>query len=166
MRRLYAYLVPAPLLSASLLGAWLVLARSVNIGQVLMGLILSLAIPRLTMKLRASTVRVRRPFVVARFLLTVGYDVLTSNFEVAWGVVRWRWRKPHAEFVVVPLELRDPHGLAALAMVATVVPGTVWSELALDRSSLMIHVWDAPDEQAFIHRFKARYEQPLREIFE
>jgi multicomponent K+:H+ antiporter subunit E len=31
---------------------------------------------------------------------------------------------------------------------------------------MLLHVWDAPDEGAFVTRFKARYEQPLREIFE
>ena len=69
--------------------------------------------------------------------------------------------------MIVPLELRDPVGLAALSMVTTVVPGTVWSELALDHSALLLHVWDVGDEEAaFVARFKARYEQPLREIFE
>jgi len=51
-------------------------------------------------------------------------------------------------------------------MVTTVVPGTVWSEIALDRSALMLHVWDVDEEKVFVARFKARYEEPLREIFE
>jgi multicomponent K+:H+ antiporter subunit E len=68
--------------------------------------------------------------------------------------------------VVIPLELRAPVGLAALSVVTTIVPGTVWSELALDRSALLLHVWDVGDESAFVARFKARYEAPLREIFE
>jgi multicomponent K+:H+ antiporter subunit E len=68
--------------------------------------------------------------------------------------------------VIVPLELRDPLGLAALSMVTTLVPGTVWSELALDRSALLLHVWDVGREDVFVARFKARYEKPLREIFE
>lgn len=160
-------LVPAPLTSAALFAIWLVLARETTPGQVLLGLALAVGVPIFTSPLRPSRVRVRRPLVVARFILTVGYDVLRSNFEVAWGVVRWRWRQPHAKFVVVPLELRDPLGLAALSMVTTVVPGTVWSELALDRSALLLHVWDVGSaEGAFIARFKARYERPLREIFE
>ena len=66
---------------------------------------------------------------------------------------------------MVPLELHDPLGLAALSMVTTVVPGTVWSELALDRSALLLHVWDVDDEAAFVAHFKARYEKPLVEIF-
>ena len=159
-------LVPAPLLSATLLALWLVLARSASLGQLLLGLALGLVVPHLTANLRLSSARVRRPLVVGRFILRVGHDVLLSNLEVGWGVVAWRWRRPRARFVVIPLELRDPAGLAALAMVTTVVPGTVWSELALDRSALLLHVWDVPDEEVFVARFKTRYEQPLREIFE
>ena len=157
--------VPAPLLSAALLALWLALTREVSVGQVLLGLALALVVPVATAKLRPTPVRVRRPLTVARFILTVGRDVLVSNFAVAWGVVAWR-QTLRAGFVIIPLELRDPHGLAALAMVTTVVPGTVWSEIALDCSALMLHVWDVEDEEAFVARFKARYEQPLREIFE
>lgn len=157
---------PAPLMSAALLGLWLALARDVTLGQVLLGLGLALGVPHLTSNLRPTRVRVRRPWVVVRFILTVGYDVLMSNLEVGWGVVRWRWRRPNSQFVVIPLDLRDPLGLAALAMVTTVVPGTVWSEIALDRSALLLHVWDVKDEGEFIARYKARYEKPLREIFE
>jgi multicomponent K+:H+ antiporter subunit E len=159
-------LVPAPLSSAALLVLWLALARSASAGQVLVGLTLALGVPILTAKLRPAKVRVARPLVVVRFVLRVAVDVVVSNFEVAWGVVAWRWRRPQARFVIVPLELRDPLGLAALSMVTTIVPGTVWSELALDRSALLLHVWDVGEEGPFVARFKARYEQPLKEIFE
>lgn len=159
--------MPAPLLSAALLALWLVLSRGVSAGQVLVGLALALVVPHLTANLRPTSVRVRRPLVVMRFISRVGHDVLVSNFQVAWGIVAWRWARPNARFVIIPLELRDPLGLAALAMVTTVVPGTVWSELALDRSAMMLHVWDVDDDEAsFVARFKARYEAPLREIFE
>jgi multicomponent K+:H+ antiporter subunit E len=159
-------LLPAPVTSAALFALWLALARSTSAGQILLALGLGLSVPILTASLRPNTVRVRRPLVVVRFISTVGHDVLRSNLEVAWGVVRYRWCKPRTRFVTVPLELRDPLGLAALAMVTTVVPGTVWSELALDRSALLLHVWDVSEESAFVARFKARYEKPLREIFE
>ncbi len=164
--RLFAKVLPAPLLSAALLALWLMLARSTNIDQVILGLILALGVPLLTTSLRLNNVRVRRPLVVIRFILMVGYDVLRSNLEVARGVLTWSWRQPQARFVLIPLELNDPVGLAALSMVTTVVPGTVWSELARDRSVLMLHAWDVTDETAFVARFKARYEKPLREIFE
>ena len=51
-------------------------------------------------------------------------------------------------------------------MITTVVPGTIWSELALDRSILLLHVFDLEDEAPFIEHFKTTYERPLMEIFE
>jgi multicomponent K+:H+ antiporter subunit E len=159
-------LVPAPLTSAVLLALWLLLARAVSAGQLLLGLLLALVVPLLTSSLRPTKVRVKRPLAVLRFMLRVAHDVVSSNLVVAWGVITWQWRPPRSKFVIVPLELRDPLGLAALSMVTTVVPGTVWSELALDRSALLLHVWDVGREDVFVARFKARYEKPLREIFE
>ena len=157
---------PSPLSSVALFASWLALARSTSIGNVLLGLTLALAVPLATAKLRPMNVRVRRPAVVVRYILRVARDVLTSNFEVAWGVIAWRWRRPTSKFVVIPLDLRDPVGLTVLSMVTTIVPGTVWSELALDRSALLLHVWDVGEEKTFVARYKARYESPLREIFE
>ena len=66
----------------------------------------------------------------------------------------------------MPLDLRDAHALAALSMITAVVPGTVWCEVAPDRSTLLLHVFDLDDEALFIAHYKARYEHPLQEIFE
>jgi multicomponent K+:H+ antiporter subunit E len=159
-------LVPAPLLSAGLLVLWLALSRSTSAGQVLLGIALAGVVPLMTASLRPTTARMRGPLVVVRFILTVACDVVASNFQVAWGVLAWRWRRPSSRFVIIPLDLHDPRGLAALAMVTTIVPGTVWSEIALDRNALMLHVWNVDEEERFVARFKARYEKPLREIFE
>lgn len=159
-------LLPEPLLSAGLLLLWLALARSVSPGQVLVGLLLALGVPILASSFRPTVVHVRKPRVIFGFVLTVLTDVLMSNIAVAKDVLLWSWRRPKQGFVVVPLDLRDPLGLAALSLVATIIPGTVWSELAVDNSAVMLHLWDVPDEAEFIARFKARYEQPLREIFE
>ncbi len=157
-------IVPAPLLSAALFALWLLLARSTSAGTLALALAFAIVVPIVTSKLRPRS-RVRRPWVVVRFIVMVGYDVIASSLEVAWGVLRW-WRTPNSRFVVIPLELRAPVALTALSMVTTVVPGTVWSELAVDRSSLLLHVWDVTEEQAFVARYKRRYEKPLQEIFE
>lgn len=160
------WLFPAPLLTAALLVLWLAIASSLSAGQLVVGLVLAVGLSLLSTNLRASGVRVRRPLVIGRYAVTVAYDVVHSNLEVARDVISLRLRRPQSKFVVIPLDLRDPVGLATLAMVTTVVPGTVWSELALDGSSLMLHVWNVSNEADFIARYKARYEQPLREIFE
>lgn len=159
-------ILPAPLTSLLLLALWLALARSISAGAWLIGLVLAVAVPILTSKLRPVGGPLQRPWVAARYFFRVGADVLVSNFQVGRDLVGWRRRQPTAKFLVVPLELRDPTGLAVLAMVTTVVPGTVWCELALDRSALRLHVWDVTDDDAFIANFKCRYEAPLREIFE
>ena len=158
-------LLPAPLLSAALLAMWLVLNSSVSSGHVLLGAVLALALPWLAAPLRPLAVRIRRPGAVLRLTAAVFRDVIASNLEVAWHVVT-RSSAPRAAFVRIPLELRDPNGLAALAIITTVVPGTVWSELAPDRSAVLLHVFDLDDEASFVEHYKSRYEQPLREIFE
>ena len=103
---------------------------------------------------------------MVRLICRVGLDVIHSNLLVARGVLCAGHRPPRSAFVHIPLALRDAHGLAALSMITTVVPGTVWSELALDRSVLLLHVFDLEDEAAFIEHFKHTYERPLMEIFE
>lgn len=158
-------LVPAPLTTIALFALWLALARDTSASAIVLASVFALVVPVVTSSLRVR-VRVRRPWVVVRYIFTVGYDVIVSNAQVAWGVLTWRRRTSRSRFVIIPLDLRDQVGLAALAMVTTVVPGTVWSELAVDRSAMLLHVWDVDEEQAFVARFKDRYEKPLREIFE
>lgn len=159
-------IVPSPLCSLALLAAWLMLARTPGAVDLAVGAALAIGVPHLFPGLRVQGTRPRRPVVALRYVLTVCRDVIRSNFAVGWGSLRWGARRPAHAFVVVPLELRDPVGLSVLAMVTTIVPGTVWSELALDRSAVLLHVWDVPDEPAFVAYYKARYEHPLREIFE
>jgi multicomponent K+:H+ antiporter subunit E len=159
-------LLPAPLLSASLFALWLVLNQSLSAGHLLLAAVLGLLVPPLTARLRPGEARIRRPALLMRLIFTVGIDVLTSGCEVGWGILRSRWRGPNGAFVRIPLDLRDPGALASLAIITTVVPGTVWSELALDRSVLLLHVFDLVDEAAFVARYKSRYEQPLKEIFQ
>ena len=162
MKRLF----PAPLLSLSLCGLWLLLNLSLSAGNILLGIILGILAPLLFAPLRPLPVRIRKPGVALKLFLVVGRDVVTSNLAVAWSVWRAGQQPPRSAFIKVPLELRDANGLAALAMICTVIPGTVWSELALDRDTLLMHVFDMEDEAAFIEHFKRAYERPLMEIFQ
>lgn len=158
-------LLPAPLLSASLVAMWLVLNESCSAGHILLALLLGWLLPMLFAGLRPQRPRIRNPWRILRLILSVGYDVLKSNLEVAWGLLRLHKRPPRFAFVTIPLDVRDPSALAALAMITTVIPGTVWGELAHDGSAVMLHVWDLEDEAAFIQHYKSHYEAPLLEIF-
>ena len=158
--------LPAPLLSAALLALWLLLNQSLSPGHLLLGVAVAVAMPVLMAPLRPVAGPLHHPLVLIRLILRVGADVVLSALGVGRGVLRAGRHPPRGRFVVVPLELRNAHALTALAMITTVVPGTVWSELAPDRSALLLHVFDLDEDAAFIDHFKARYERPLKEIFE
>jgi len=159
-------ILPAPLLSAGLFVLWLVLNGTVSPGQIVLAAVLAIAVPILSAPLRPQPVRVRRPGVVLRLVAAVGYDVVRSNIDVGLRVLHARRRPPRGAFVRIPLQLHDPNGIAVLALITTIVPGTVWSELARDRSMFLLHVFDLADEAEFVAHFKHRYERPLLEIFE
>ena len=162
MKRLF----PAPWLSLALWALWLLLNLSLSAGNLLLGAALAILAPVMFAPLRPLPVRIRRPGVILKLFFLVGRDVVASNIAVAWGVLRAGKNPPRSRFIKIPLDLRDANGLAALSMITTVVPGTIWSELALDRSVLLLHVFDLDDEAQFIEHFKTAYERPLMEIFE
>ncbi|WP_409303342.1 Na+/H+ antiporter subunit E [Pseudomonas sp. KCJK8993] len=159
-------LLPSPFLSLALWLLWLLLNLSVSPGNLLLGAMLGFLAPLLMRPLRPQPIRFRRPWTILRLFLLVGRDVLVSNLLVAWGVLNNGRRPVRSAFVKVLLDLRNANGLAALSTITTVVPGTVWSELSLDRSILLLHVFDLKDEAQFIQHFKTTYERPLMEIFE
>jgi multicomponent K+:H+ antiporter subunit E len=164
-------LLPSPQLSLGLFLLWLLLNQSLSLGHLLLAVLVAVVIPKLMAPLRPVGGSLRRPGVLLRLIAVVGFDVVVSGLSIGQGVLGSRRRMPQGRFVIVPLALRDVHALAALAMITAVVPGTVWSELAPDRSALLLHVFDLPGagqagEAAFIARFKHRYERPLLEIFE
>lgn len=164
--KLLRRVLPSPWLSLGLFGGWLLLTRGAGIGQAMLGLVAAVAAPLLMSPLRPRPRPLRRWGLLARLILRVGADVVRSALEVALGVARAGRRPPRGAFVIVPLELRDEHALAALAMICAVIPGTVWAELAPDRCALLLHVFDLADEAAFVEQFKRDYEHPLKEIFE
>ena len=159
-------LLPAPLLSVALFVLWLLLNRTLGLGNVLLALMLALAIPVFTAGLRPVPVRIRKPGVALRLLLTVARDSVSSNFAVVRLLLRPGSRRHAPGFVHVPLDLRDPNALAMLALIVCLTPGTAWAELTLDRATLLLHALDASDAVAMAAQIKARYERPLMEIFE
>ena len=159
-------LLPAPALTLALIALWLLLNDAFDTGHWLMALLLGVAVPLLTRSLRPTPVRIRRPGVAFKLFWQVGLDVIVWNWRVLRGTLARDAKLPQDNFVTVPLDLRDPNGLTVLAAIMCVVPGTVWSELALDRSALLVHLFEVGDAQAEIHLIKSRYERPLMEIFE
>jgi multicomponent K+:H+ antiporter subunit E len=159
-------LLPTPLLSLALLCLWLLLNHSLSLGHLLLGSTLAIAIPLLTAGLRPLPVRICRPGTILRLMLTVMADTVQSNIGVMRLLLSPGAPRYPANFVHVPLQLRDPNALAVLATIVCITPGTAWAELSLDRSMLLLHVLEVDDADAIAAHIKQRYERPLMEIFE
>jgi multicomponent K+:H+ antiporter subunit E len=159
-------LLPAPLLSIALVALWLLLNRTLSLGHLLLALVLAVTIPVLLGGLRPLPVRMRKPGVALRLMLTVMMDTLQSNLAVIRLLLAPEKRRHAAGFVRVQLDVRDPNALAVLAMIVCITPGTAWAELSLDRATLLLHVLEMGDADALAARIKKRYECPLMEIFE
>jgi len=158
--------LPSPSLSLALFVVWLLLNQSLDTATLLLAALLAIAVPVLTQSLRPARVHMRRPMVALRLSGVVAHDLVASALAVARLLLTRRNDQMSPCFVRVPLELRDPNALAVLAMIICLTPGTAWAEIALDRSTLLIHVFDLDDVPAFIAMVKTRYEAPLMEIFE
>ena len=158
-------LVPAPLLSLVLWLMWLVLNSSWSPGHMVLGLCFALAVPWFTESLRPDKLHLKKPLVFLRLVLTVLWDVVVSNIDVARRILGPE-RNIKPAFVWVPLKLRDPHGVVALACIVTMTPGTLSSDVSDDRRHLLVHAFNVDDEAAVIASIKQRYETPLMEVFE
>jgi multicomponent K+:H+ antiporter subunit E len=146
---------------------WLVLQETIAFDQILLGAAIAVLLAWASSRLRPLRARIQRLDLLAGLILIVLWEVVQSNIAVArivLGLVRNR--EIRSGFVDIPLDLRDPHGLAALAAIITATPGTVWSGLSADSKTLTLHILDIQDEQHWICYIKGRFERPLMRIFE
>lgn len=165
MRRIREAL--SPVLVLGLTALWLLLNQTLAPGQILLGVVLALALAWASSSLRPLRAHLRRVDVAAALMLVVFREVVRSNVGVARIVLGLtRGRKVRSGYVRIPLDLRDPHGLAALAAIITSTPGTVWVGVSADGSTLTVHVLDLKDEEAWIRLVRTRFERPLMRIFE
>lgn len=157
----------SPALVVGLTALWLLLNQSLSPGHLVLGAVLGLVLGWSASTLRPLQAHLRRIDIAAALVLTVIKDILRSNVAVARVVLDFRaGHQVRSGFVQIPLDLRDPHGLAALAAIVTSTPGTVWAGLSSTGDTLTLHVLDLKDEAEWIHLIKHRYEQPLMRIFE
>ena len=167
MKKWLSRIFPSPLISLMLIGVWCMLQRSYDLGTVLFAVVLAFFIPIFAANLRPRYVKVRRPLTILKLFCVVTIDAWHS----AWSVIKLLMRRigteDSSEFVQIPLDMRDPNGLAVLAIITCITPGNAWAELSMDRSMLLLHVLDGRVVPAeVIKTVKERYERPLMEIFE
>jgi multicomponent K+:H+ antiporter subunit E len=159
-------LIPHPILTVALLVMWLVLNDATDPAHILLGLLVGLAGGAAYARLEPSGGRLGRTVVPAATLLfLVVVDIVRSNIAVLRIVLPPPAPARVAGFLAIPLELRDPRGLAVLAGIVTATPGTSWAHYEAAANVLTLHVLDLIDEEAWVRQFKARYERLLMEIF-
>src|SRR5690349_3525301 len=143
-------LLPFPIVSASLLVLWLLLNQTLSPGHVLLGVAVAIVGGWALARLGVPKARPRRLGAIFRLAALVVSDIVRSNIAVAriiLGLERRRWT---SGFVEIPLELRDPYGLATLACIITSTPGTVWVDFEAASGNLIIHVLDLVDESEWV----------------
>ena len=157
-------LVPQPGLTLTILGLWLVLSKSVDVGAVLLGLAAGVAAPLLTRPFWPDAPRVRSPRAAARLFAVFVYDVIVANFEVA-RLVLGPVSRLRSDFVDVPLEIDDPFVATLLGSIVSLTPGTVTTHIDMEARILRVHALDVADPQALVETIVARYQRPLKETF-
>lgn len=156
-----------PLIGLGLALLWLLLTESVSTAAFLLATALALAGCATLLRLRFPKARLRRLGRVPGLLRDVVVEVFRSNNAVARIILRpSREHARRSGFVRVPLDMRSPHGLAALACILTATPGTVWVDYDSSDGTMLLHVLDLIDEDAWVRIVKERWERRLMEIFE
>jgi len=145
---------------------WLFLNESASPGQIVLGLSVALVLSWAAYHLRPLRAVMRRPDRVLRLFLHVMADITRSNLAVFRLIVLGKERTGTTPgFLRIPLRMRDPHGLAALACIITFTPGTVWADYSASENLLTLHVLDLKDEDRWRTLIRERYEAPLMEIY-
>lgn len=158
-------LLPRPRLSLFLLIIWLLLNNSISTATVFFGALLGWLIPVISYRFWPEEYAPMKYGIFFRYTLTVALDIVVASLNVA-RLILGPHKRLRPAFVTYPLELQDHFAITLLASTISLTPGTVSSDISKDGKYLLIHALDVEDEAELIRTIKARYETPLREIFQ
>ncbi|GAB3553659.1 Na+/H+ antiporter subunit E [Noviherbaspirillum agri] len=160
--------LPSPLVSGILLLLWLLLQQSMDAATFLLGALLAIGIPLLTRPFfhPIGFPRMRKPMQLLRLLTMASLEIVRSCVNVSRVILFAKAEGLNSQFIRIPLDVKNPYGLALLSCLINMTPGTVWVEILPEKSELVLHVFDLHDEQWWIDTIKTHYEKPLIDIFE
>lgn len=161
MKRLF----PHPLLIVSLIVTWLLLTKF-SLGNLILGTAVSLIAAHGLASLQPAQPRIRRWDLLPKLIAIVLLDIIRSNIAVVKIILQGERRERKSGFLTIPLDLRDPTGLAILSVIITSTPGTAWLDYNSAKGTVLLHILDLVDEGEWLDLIKNRYEHLLREIFE
>ena len=157
-------LCPFPALSVALAATWVALA-GISPVDVALALVLSLVIPRVAAPLLNQMPGIRSVSTAVRLVARVLWDILIANITVA-RLVLGPVSRLRPAFVKVPVAVTHPSAISLFMSMISITPGSVPMALSPDARTMLVHVLDLEDEEAFIAKVKERYERPLMEILE
>ncbi|KIC37170.1 Na+/H+ antiporter subunit E [Leisingera sp. ANG-M7] len=159
-------LFPHPFLTLLLTLTWLLMVNRWSLNSLVFGFLLGVVIPFVTQPFWPNRPNLRRPFKIAEYILVVLLDIVQANIIVARIVLF----KPNADrrpnWITIPLDLKTPEAITALAGTITMTPGTLSADVSDEGHALLVHCLDAPNPDAVRDEIKQRYERRLMEIFE
>lgn len=164
-RGLAERLLPHPLLSITLVAVWMLLLNSLTAGGLVLGLLFGVLVPIFTRRFWPDRPRLRVRAALFGYLAIVLRDIVAANFHVAFVILARRNRDLRTHWLVIPLDVRSPEAITALAGTISLTPGTVSSDVSDDGRALLVHALDVEDPVAEVARIKARYESRLLRIF-
>lgn len=162
MRKLF----PHPRLTVLLIIVWMMLYNTVSLGTFVFGLIMGILIPLATTPYWPDRANIKNFPMIAEYAAVVLWDIIVANFIVARTILFVPNREIHSNWVTIPLEIRSPEAIAALAGTITMTPGTVSADTSADGRSLLVHCLNSKDVDTVRDEIKQRYERRLKEIFE
>lgn len=105
----------------------------------------------------------RKGYLYFKLLLTFLRELIAGAIHVAISILTKQF-KPRPAILAVPLELETEAGIAILANLDTLTPGTTSLHISDDRKTLYIHVLDASDPDEVIAATKRKFERLIQEI--
>lgn len=162
---MFKRLMPHPLLTLLIIVVWILL-NGISWGAVILGLVLGILTPKLTSPYWPDRPQIGSPLTIVAYALIVLWDIAVANFQVAYLILFRRGSSLRSQFVTVPLDIRTPEAITALAGTITMTPGTVSADLSGDGRALLVHCLETKDPDATVATIKARYETRLKRIFE
>ena len=116
--------------------------------------------------LRPDAPKVKKWHLLFKLLGIVIVDIVKSNIAVARVILFGRRGGHRSEFVLMPVELEDRTALSLLAIIVTSTPGSAWLEYDSRDKTVLLHVFDVEDKDAWVDLAKNRYEKILLEVFQ
>lgn len=158
-------LVPHPLLSLTLIVAWIALVNQFTLGNLILGTAFGIIIPMVTAAYWPDRPKIRAPLKVAEYILVVLWDIVLANVLVAKIILFKQNDTIRSHWIPVPLELTSAEAITVLAGTITMTPGTVSAVLSADGGCILVHCLHTDDPDSVRDDIKSRYEARLLEIF-